>query len=190
MTTSRKGNAACMSAAGYDDLDIEIIDRGDAAGTIVINGASVAARLRKTAVSNTNERNPFRKAAFAFSGSCLRALRQPLLWFGRVLAARRDFDVLSGMSERELKDIGLTRADVGDVTALPFDASPTDFLAARVEERRLATKATSSENAHALKHEDLEPAPLDVASAIGGEPASARGPAATAEKSKARKPIP
>jgi uncharacterized protein YjiS (DUF1127 family) len=167
-----------MSAAGYDDLDIEIIDRGDAAGTIVINGASVAARMRKTAASNTNERNPLRKGALAFSASCLGALRRSLLWFLRVLDARRDFDVLSGMSERELKDIGLTRADLGDVTALPFDASATDFLAARVEERRLATRATSSEIAHALQHEheDLEPAPLDVTSAVGDEPASARAP--------------
>jgi hypothetical protein len=71
----------------------------------------------------------------------------------RVLAARRDFDVFAGMSERELKDIGLTRADVGDVTALPSDASPTEFLAARVEERRLARAPTSPSLAHSLKRE-------------------------------------
>jgi hypothetical protein len=43
--------------------------------------------------------------------------------------------MLAAMSEYELKDIGLTSADVADVTALAADASPTNFLAARIEER-------------------------------------------------------
>lgn len=153
MTISGKLNAPRMSTASRVDLNISIIDSGDAAGTIVINGGAVPPRLRNTAVSNTNERSPLRKAGIAIGGSWARALRRLLLWFPRLLAARRDFDVLAGMSERELKDIGLTRADVGDITALPSDASPTEFLAARIEERRLARQSTSPAMTHPPRHE-------------------------------------
>jgi uncharacterized protein YjiS (DUF1127 family) len=61
-----------------------------------------------------------------------------LLWPAREVAARRELEMLAGMSEYELKDIGLTAADVADVTALPADVSPTNFLAGRVEERQRA----------------------------------------------------
>jgi uncharacterized protein YjiS (DUF1127 family) len=66
------------------------------------------------------------------------ALAYILLWPARVLKARRELEMLAAMSEYELKDIGLTSADVADVTALPADASPTDFLAERVGERQRA----------------------------------------------------
>jgi uncharacterized protein YjiS (DUF1127 family) len=65
----------------------------------------------------------------------LGALKRALLWPARVLEARRELEMLAAMSEYELKDIGLTRSDIGDVTALPADASPTHFLAERIEER-------------------------------------------------------
>jgi uncharacterized protein YjiS (DUF1127 family) len=68
----------------------------------------------------------------------LSGLKSIIAWPVRVLAARRELELLAGMSEYELKDIGLTRSDLGDATALPADASPTDFLAARVEERHRA----------------------------------------------------
>lgn len=63
-------------------------------------------------------------------------LRGALAWLKRVVAARRELEALARLSEHDLKDIGLTRSDVGDVTALPADVSPTHFLAQRVEERR------------------------------------------------------
>jgi len=56
----------------------------------------------------------------------------------RVLEARRELEMLAGMSEYELKDIGLTRSDLGDATALAADESPTHFLAARIDERHAA----------------------------------------------------
>jgi uncharacterized protein YjiS (DUF1127 family) len=59
-----------------------------------------------------------------------------LLWPLRVSEARRELDMLARMSACELKDIGLTPSDVRDATALPADASPTDFLAERIHERR------------------------------------------------------
>jgi len=65
-------------------------------------------------------------------------LKKAVLWPLRVLEARRELEMLAGMSEYELKDIGLTRSDLGDATALPPDQSPTEFLAARVEERHHA----------------------------------------------------
>lgn len=68
----------------------------------------------------------------------LAGLTGAILWPLRVLEARRELETLAGMSDHELKDIGLTRSDIGDVTALPADARPTDFLAARVEERHRA----------------------------------------------------
>ena len=61
--------------------------------------------------------------------------KDAILWPLRVIEARRELEALAQMSEYELKDIGLTRSDLGDATALPADASPTEFLAARIEER-------------------------------------------------------
>jgi uncharacterized protein YjiS (DUF1127 family) len=71
----------------------------------------------------------------------LSVLKSVLLWPVRVIEARRELEMLAQMSEYELKDIGLTRSDLGDATALAADASPTDFLAARVAERHQATQA-------------------------------------------------
>jgi len=67
-------------------------------------------------------------------------VRDAVLWPVRVNAARRELEMLSRMSEYELKDIGLYSTDLSDVTALPADTSPTEFLAARVEERYRARR--------------------------------------------------
>jgi uncharacterized protein YjiS (DUF1127 family) len=75
------------------------------------------------------------RAAIEWPLSFVRSL---VAWLSRVAAASREFEQLARLSEYELKDIGLTRSDIGDVTALPVDASPTEFLAARVKERRCA----------------------------------------------------
>jgi uncharacterized protein YjiS (DUF1127 family) len=62
-------------------------------------------------------------------------VKAAIFWPLRVLRARQELEMLARMTENELKDIGLTRTDLGDATALPADASPTEFLAVRVEER-------------------------------------------------------
>jgi uncharacterized protein YjiS (DUF1127 family) len=67
-----------------------------------------------------------------FLGLALRIL----LWPVRFYRARQDFAVLAGLSDHDLKDIGLTRTDLANVTALPRDADPTALLAHLVEERR------------------------------------------------------
>ena len=64
-----------------------------------------------------------------------------MLWPARALKAQRELEMLARLSEHELKDIGLTRSDLGDITALPADVSPTDFLAARIEERAFVKRA-------------------------------------------------
>ena len=58
-------------------------------------------------------------------------LRRALSWPARVGAARRAMTQLARMSDYELRDIGLTRQDVFDVSALPLDEDPTALLARR-----------------------------------------------------------
>ena len=59
------------------------------------------------------------------------ALRRALAWPARVGAARRTMSQLARMSDYELRDIGLTRQDVSDASALPLDADPSALLARR-----------------------------------------------------------
>jgi uncharacterized protein YjiS (DUF1127 family) len=63
------------------------------------------------------------------------ALRRTLSWPARVRAARRTMNQLAQMSDYELRDIGLSRQDVADATALPLDADPSSLLARRRESR-------------------------------------------------------
>jgi uncharacterized protein YjiS (DUF1127 family) len=51
-----------------------------------------------------------------------------LLWPARVMAARRTLAQLAGLSEYELRDIGLSRQDLVDFTARPLDEDPTPHL--------------------------------------------------------------
>jgi uncharacterized protein YjiS (DUF1127 family) len=54
-----------------------------------------------------------------------------LTWPARVTAARRTMSELARMSEYELRDIGLTRSDLNDATALPLGADPSGLLVRR-----------------------------------------------------------
>ena len=56
-------------------------------------------------------------------------LRRSLLWPARMLIARRDLARLAALDDRGLRDIGLTRQDLRNATALPRDENPTEFLA-------------------------------------------------------------
>jgi uncharacterized protein YjiS (DUF1127 family) len=57
------------------------------------------------------------------------AIIRALLWPARVMAARRTLAQLAGLSEYELRDIGLSRQDLVDLTARPLDEDPTPHLA-------------------------------------------------------------
>jgi uncharacterized protein YjiS (DUF1127 family) len=62
-----------------------------------------------------------------------------LLWPVRVIEARRTLSQLAGLSEYELRDIGLSRQDLVDFTARPLDEDPTPYLASsRADRARLA----------------------------------------------------
>ena len=52
------------------------------------------------------------------------------------LQSRRDYRTLCGMSERDLRDLGLRDSDLRDATAAPFFGDPTGIISLRAEERR------------------------------------------------------
>jgi uncharacterized protein YjiS (DUF1127 family) len=58
-------------------------------------------------------------------------LLRVLSWPARVAAARRTMTELARMSDYELRDIGLTRQDLGDATSLPLDADPSRLFVRR-----------------------------------------------------------
>jgi uncharacterized protein YjiS (DUF1127 family) len=71
-------------------------------------------------------------ASFTSSTShAAEALWRVLSWPARVSAARRTMSGLARMSDYELRDIGLTRSDLNDATALPLDADPSGLLVKR-----------------------------------------------------------
>ena len=59
-------------------------------------------------------------------------------WPARVVAARAALAELAALDGRELADIGLSRSDLRDATALRRDADPTGFLAERAGAKRLS----------------------------------------------------
>ena len=64
-----------------------------------------------------------------------------LLWPARVMEARRTLAQLAGMSDYELRDIGLSRQDLVDLTARPLDEDPTPHLASSRAARERAAHA-------------------------------------------------
>ena len=72
-----------------------------------------------------------------------KALWRVLTWPARVSAARRTMSNLARMSEYELRDIGLTRSDVNDATALPLDADPSGLLVRRRAWRERSVRRTN-----------------------------------------------
>lgn len=56
-------------------------------------------------------------------------LAHALGWPARVIEARRTLALLAQMSDRELSDIGLLRADLADCAALAPDDDPSERLA-------------------------------------------------------------
>lgn len=59
-------------------------------------------------------------------------------WPMRVAAARRVLRQVAGMSDGELRDIGLSRSDLSDAAALPRASDPGQMFRARAEARRSA----------------------------------------------------
>jgi uncharacterized protein YjiS (DUF1127 family) len=70
-------------------------------------------------------------ASFTMASQAANALWRILTWPARVSAARRTMSELAQMSDFELRDIGLTRSDVNDATALPLSDDPSSLLVRR-----------------------------------------------------------
>ena len=61
------------------------------------------------------------------------------LWPAHVMETRRTLAQLSALSEYELRDVGLSRQDLVDLTARPLDEDPTPHLnRARISRARRA----------------------------------------------------
>jgi len=100
------------------------------------------------------------------------ALRALLLWPFRVAQARATLRQLATLDARLLADIGLTPADLNDVTALPLASEPGLFLAARVEGRRGVRPALGDPSA-GEKRDDCEDRRINRSGLAGtGWPAS------------------
>lgn len=70
-------------------------------------------------------------ASLTLTSQAANALWRILTWPARVSAARRTMSELARMSEYELRDIGLTRSDINDATALPLSDDPSSLLVRR-----------------------------------------------------------
>jgi len=62
--------------------------------------------------------------------------------FAQLVKNRRDAVVLSGLDDRMLADIGLTRGDVRDAYSEPVWRDPTAILVSRSHERRINRRRT------------------------------------------------
>jgi uncharacterized protein YjiS (DUF1127 family) len=79
--------------------------------------------------------NPMTFGSHAFH-SVLAGASRAAAWPFRVAAARATLRTLGQMDCRELADIGLTRCDLRDASALPLDRDPSELLVARARERQ------------------------------------------------------
>ena len=70
------------------------------------------------------------------SNAVLDAIRAIARWPARVARNRQLLTRLSGMSDHELSDIGLSRSDLSDSASLPLDSEVGSFFATRANERR------------------------------------------------------
>ncbi len=70
-------------------------------------------------------------ASLTLASQAANALWRILTWPARVSAARRTMSELGRMSDYELRDIGLTRSDINDATALPLSDDPSSLLVRR-----------------------------------------------------------
>ena len=70
-------------------------------------------------------------ASFTMASQAASVVWRTLTWPARVSAARRTMSELTRMSDYELRDIGLTRSDINDATALPLGDDPSSLLVRR-----------------------------------------------------------
>jgi uncharacterized protein YjiS (DUF1127 family) len=87
-------------------------------------------------LSLTDTRSLGGRAPSRLLDGALSLARAILLWPVRFYRARQELATLGALSDHELKDIGLLRTDLSDVTGLARDEDPTLRLARIVDDRR------------------------------------------------------
>ncbi len=125
--------------------------------------------------------SPCRSKVIA-SPSLVERVRRAAAWPFRVAATRATLNALAAMDGRELADIGLTRSDLRDVSALALDHDPTALLARRARERRRSafappTAPTSGRMAARPGPESVRLRTLKLSGAPYRQPAFAGGKA-------------
>jgi len=77
----------------------------------------------------------------------------------QTLRNRRDAAMLTGLDDRMLADIGLTRGDLRDAYSEPVWRDPTTILVSRAHERRINRRRTSGLSGKAIEAPSIVPAP-------------------------------
>jgi uncharacterized protein YjiS (DUF1127 family) len=94
--------------------------------------------IAMTFYSDTQTPSQFARLVHAVSGMVVARTRA----FFQVVKSRRDAALLTGLDDRMLADIGLTRGDVRDAYSEPVWRDPTTILVSRANERRLNRRRT------------------------------------------------
>lgn len=96
--------------------------------------------MRPTMTAIATARAPFLPAFFAVIAIVARWLKQLV----RAYKNRRDAQILAGLEQNLLADIGVSRSDVRDAFSEPLWQDPTVLLRARALERRLSRHGLST----------------------------------------------
>jgi len=113
-------------------------------GTTLVSRAAVSVRPIEGTVMLLMLERPRRspaERAFAIlsrlAAAALATADAVIMWPFRMSENRRILDSLGAMDDHQLRDIGLSRQDLRDATALGADRDPGRFFSARRHDRRL-----------------------------------------------------
>ncbi len=117
-----------------------------------------------TFYSDTQTPSHIERMVHAVSGMVVARARG----FFQAMKNRRDAALLTGLDDRMLADIGLTRGDIRDAYSEPVWRDPTTVLVSRVTERRLNRRRTPT-GLESLAHDAPSIVPTATAIAFGSK---------------------
>ena len=91
--------------------------------------------MTSISLRSTSKTGTARAAAANVASVVLHSALRALAWPAKVTQARATMRQLAGMNDHELRDIGLSRADIRDATGLALDEDPGLLLGIRAAER-------------------------------------------------------